>query len=252
MTRGNVSVTPFREGRFSGACLGVPPSFIFEQTACFDAGKIRLCKQGSKLTAALTESCFVKNYFYATFLSRFRHLFRRSRAKECFHSALEVLQTGVGTPAPLGYFRECRNLLPVRDVLFTAALPEGTRFMPEFFLHDAGQGVRLTAAAVAKLHAHGIEHGDLSLRNIYLDPEDAPGVIDLDGCRLHGAPLRRKARLREMARLISSASKIRADMGTAEFRKLFLDAYCAECGFDLDCPALDARIDTLLSHRRRP
>lgn len=252
MTRGNVSVTPFREGRFSGACLGVPPSFILEQTACFDAGKVRLCKQGSKLTAALTESCFVKNYFYATFRSRLRHLFRRSRAEECFNSALELLQTGVGTPEPLGYFRESRALLPVRDVLFTAALPEGTRFMPEFFQDAPERGVDLTAAAVAELHARGIEHGDLSLRNIYLDPGNAPGVIDLDGCRLHGAPLCRKARLREMARLISSASKIRPDMGTAKFRKLFLDAYRAECGLDLDCPALDARIDTLLSHRRRP
>jgi hypothetical protein len=55
-----------------------------------------------------------------------------------------------------------------------------------------------------------------------------------------------------MARLISSAAKIRPDMGAPKFRKLFLDAYSAGCGFDLDCPALDARIDTLLSHRRRP
>ncbi|MBQ7696610.1 MAG: phosphotransferase [Lentisphaeria bacterium] len=252
MTRGNVSVTPFREGRFSGVCLDVPPSFILEQTARFDAGEIRLCKQGSKLTAALTGSCFVKNYFYANFLSRFRHIFRRSRAESCFHCALAVREAGVGTPAPLGYFRERRGLFPVRDVLFTAALPPETLFMPELFRDDPERGVRLTAAAAAKLHARGIEHGDLSLRNIYLDPENETGVIDLDSCRLHEAPLRRKPRLREMARLISSASKIRPDMGTAKFRKLFLDAYRAECGFDLDCPALDARIDTLLSHRRRP
>ena len=252
MTRGNVSVTPFREGRFSGACLGVPPSFILEQTARFDAGEVRLCKEGSKLTAALTESCFVKNYFYASLLSRFRHLFRLSRAELCFRCALEILRTGVRTPAPLGYFRECRNLLPVRDVLFTAALPEGTRFMSEFFQYAAERGVSLTAAAAAKLHAQGIEHGDLSLRNIYLDPEDNAGVIDLDSCRICRAPLGRKARLREMARLISSAARIRPDMGTAKFRKLFLDAYRAECGFGLDCPALDARVDSLLSHRRRP
>ena len=252
MTRGNVSVTPFREGRFSGACLGVPPSFILEQTARFDAGEVRLCKQGSKLTAALTESCFIKNYFYSSLLSRFRHLFRLSRAELCFQCALELLRTGVKTPAPLGYFRECRYLFPVRDVLFTAALPEGTRFMSEFFQHAAERGVLLTAAAAAKLHAQGIEHGDLSLRNIYLDSEDKVGVIDLDSCRIYRGPLGRKARLREMARLISSAAKIRPDIGTPTFRKLFLDAYCAECGFDLGCTALDTRIDTLLSHRRRP
>ena len=252
MTRGNVSVTPFREGRFSGVCLDVPPSFILEQTALFDAGKVRLCKRGSKLTAALTEDCFVKNYFYAGFLSRFRHIFRRSRAESCFDSALAVLAAGVGTPAPLGYFREWRGLFPVRDVLFTAALPEGTCFMPEFFQDDPERGVRLTAAAAATLHAQGIEHGDLSLRNIYLDPENDAGVIDLDSCRLHAGPLRRKPRIRELARLISSAAKIRPDMGTAKFRGLFLDAYRAECGFAPDCPALDARIDALLSHRRRP
>ena len=252
MTRGNVSVTPFREGRFSGVCLGVPPSFILEQTARFDAGDVRLCKQGSKLTAALTDACFVKNYFYAGFLSRFRHLFRRSRAKSCFYTALAVRCAGIETPMPLGYFRESRGLLPVRDVLLTELLPEGTRFMTELFLNDAGRGVRLTAAAAAKLHACGIEHGDLSLRNIYLDPEDRTGVIDMDSCHRCRPPLGRKARLRELARLISSAAKIRPDMGTAKFRKLFLDAYRAECGLDLDRPALDARIDTLLSHRRRP
>jgi len=252
MTRGNVSVTPFRKGGFSGVCIGVPPSFIFEQTALFDAGKVRLCKQGAKLTAALTEGCFIKNYFFPCFLSRFRHLFRKSRAESCLYGALAVLRAGVETPGPLGCFRERRGLLPVRDVLLTAALPEETRFMPELFRNDAKGGVRLAAAAAAKLHAQGIEHGDLSLRNIYLDPEDRAGVIDLDGCRLHGAPLRRAPRLREMARLISSASKIRPDIGTAKFRQLFLDAYRAECGFELDCPALDARIDTLLNHRRRP
>ena len=252
MTRGNVSVTPFRKGGFSGVCIGVPPSFIFEQTALFDAGKVRLCKQGAKLTAALTEACFIKNYFYACFLSRFRHLFRRSRAESCLCSALAVLQAGVETPAPLGCFRERRVLLPVRDVLLTAALPEKTRFMPELFRDDPERGVRLAAAAAAKLHARGIEHGDLSLRNIYLDLEGKAGVIDLDGCRLHGAPLRRDLRIREMARLISSASQIRSDTGTAKFRELFLDAYRAESGFDLDCPALDARIGTLLNHRRRP
>ena len=252
MTRGNVSITPFREGRFSGACFGVPPSFILEEAARFDAGDVRLCKEGSKLTAALTDACFVKNYFYATFLSRFRHLFRRSRAKSCFYTALAVRCAGVETPMPLGYFRESRSLLPMRDVLFTELLPEGTRFMTEIFREDAGRGVRLTAAAAAKLHACGIEHGDLSLRNIYLDSEDRTGVIDLDSCRRHGPPLGRKGRLREMARLISSAAKIRPDMGTAKFRKLFLDAYRAESGLDLDCSALDARIDTLLSHRRRP
>ena len=252
MTRGNVSVTPFREGRFSGVCLGVPPSFILEQTALFDAGAFRLCKQGSKLTAALTEGCFIKNYFYANFFSRVRHIFRGSRAESCFNSALAVRDAGVGTPAPLGYFRECRALLPVRDVLFTEILPEGTLFMPELFRDDPERGVRLTAAAAAKLHARGIEHGDLSLRNIYLDPENGAGVIDLDSCRIHGGPLPPKPRIRELARLISSAAKIRADIGTAKFRKLFLDAYRAECGFDPDCPALDARIDALLSHRRRP
>ena len=142
------------------------------------------------------------------------------------------------------------TLAPSRKI--EAALPPETLFMPEFFQYAAEQGVPLTAAAAAKLHARGIEHGDLSLRNIYLDPENETGVIDLDSCRLREAPLRRKPRLREMARLISSAAKIRPDVGTAKFRKLFLDAYRAGSGFDLDCPALDARIDTLLSHRRRP
>ena len=141
MTRGNVSVTPFREGSFSGVCLGVPPSFIMEQTALFDAGKTRLCKQGSKLTAALSKECFIKNYFYSGFLSRVRHLFRRSRAESCFYSALAVRRAKVpilivhgkaDTLVPYAMSEEIRDAAPEKVTLegFDGA-PHGLSFLTD-------------------------------------------------------------------------------------------------------------------------
>ena len=251
MEPGNISAEAFRKGDLSGVCRGVAPEMLLEEAASFDRGAVRICKQGSKLTAALSERCFIKCYFYAGFPSRFRHLFRLSRVKVCYAAAAAVAGAGVSTPEVFGYLRERRGGLPVRDILFTARLPESTVFMPELLRVAPEQTVRRTVLSVAALHERGIEHGDLSLRNIYVDPAERAGVIDLDSCRLRRAPLSRALRIREMARLISSAAALTADLSPGEFRELFLDCYREACGADLNSRELDARIAALRNHRQR-
>jgi 3-deoxy-D-manno-octulosonic acid kinase len=67
-------------------------------------------------------------------------------------------------------------------------------------------------AAIAELHAHGVDHADLNAHNILLDMNDAISVIDFDRGRLRepGAwNLRNLARLHRSLEKISQASGAR-------------------------------------------
>jgi tRNA A-37 threonylcarbamoyl transferase component Bud32 len=56
---------------------------------------------------------------------------------------------------------------------------------------------------LAELHNSGALHGDLNMRNLYLNKNGKIGMIDLDGMRLTGKPLKAALRAKELARLAS-------------------------------------------------
>jgi len=83
---------------------------------------------------------------------------------------------------------------------------------------DADPGVeahlgaaRAIAETLRRLHDAGYRHGDLQLRNLLLEPDDARGLrclaIDFDRAHREGAPLSPRARLREWMRLVRSCEK---------------------------------------------
>lgn len=250
MKYGEVKFEYCRKGDLFGYCRIDSPVSLFEPTAIFDADKAVICKVGSKITSAVAGEVFVKCYFYRGSFSRFRHIFRTSRAESCVACALAVQQAGIETPAPWGWLRESSLFFPRRDLLFTEALPPETVYMPAFLQNSPEEAVKKITDCVVKLHQAGIQHGDLSLRNLYLTSRGEAGLIDLDGCKLHSAPLSVKKRTREMARVISSAAKITTLFSLSSFRELFLTEYKARCGIDLASPALDAQAEYLCNRRR--
>lgn len=250
MNTGEIKFRPIRKGNLSGWVLADSPVDLFKSAALFRENKVRICKEGSKITAAVTEDVFVKCYFYHSFFSRLRHKFCLSRAKNSVYAALAILKAGVPTPAPLGVLRESGVFLPAKDYLFTDLLSEKHILMHRFLRKYPEEGIEKLTDCVCKLHAGGIEHGDLSLRNLYMADNGETGVIDLDGCTLFNAPLSRRIRIREAARVISSAPKVCSTFSLDEFQKKFLELYQKRSGIDLAGSELDSRVDYLYNRRR--
>lgn len=250
MNTGDVKFERSRKGDLSGWCRVDSPVDLFESAALFRKDKVRICKAGSKITAAVAEGVFIKCYFYHTLFNQIRHKFRKSRAKSAAFCALAIQKAGVPTPAPWGFFREYGIFLPIRDYLFTDVLSQDTVFVPQLIRSAPEDTARRVVDCVAKLHSCGIEHGDLSLRNLYDADSGKIGVIDLDGCQIRKAPLCGKVRLREMARVISSAAKYNPDISLAEFKTMFLKFYKVCSGIDLSSAELDSRVNYLYNRRR--
>lgn len=250
MNTGDIKFHKNRKGDLSGWCRVDSPVNLFESAALFSKDKVKVCKTGSKITSAVADGVFIKCYFYHTFFSRIRHKFRTSRARQCTCSALAIRNAGVPTPAPWGFLRQYGVLFPIKDYLFTDVLPHDTVFMPQLLCEAPETAAEKIVECVSKLHANGIEHGDLSLRNIYVADSGAAGVIDLDGCRIWEAPLCRPRRIKEMARVISSAAKTSKALSLAQFKTMFLELYKNAGGEDLACSELDSRVNYLYNRQR--
>ena len=250
MNAGEVRCEHCRKGDVSGWCRIDSPVNLFEPVALFNADRAKVCKNGSKITAAVVGGVFIKCYFYRGLSSRCRHFFRVSRAESCFYSALKIRKAGIATPAPWGYLREHGLLFPHRDFLFTDALAPETVFFDKAICDDPEKAARQVARCAVKLHEAGIWHGDFSLRNLYAAEDGEAGVIDLDSCRFRKTPLKFSERVSEIARAISSAAKVTNKLSLADFKEIFLDEYRKESNIDLSCPALEARAAYLFNRRR--
>lgn len=115
---------------------------------------------------------------------------------------------------------------------------------------------------MVKMHAAGVEHGDLSLRNIFCRKSQIGiysgwGVIDLDGCRIHVEEMPEPRRKRELARVISSylrcvksrapQVKLDADTVIGDFTRKYKEL----SGYNLAGSALDARVGYLTGRIRK-
>ena len=250
MNTGEIKFQRSRKGDLSGWVRVDSPVNLFESAVLFRKDKVRVCKSNKKITSAVTEDVFIKCYFYNNLGSQFRHKIRISRARHSTLCALAVKKAGVATPAPWGFFREYGVFLPLRDYLFTDVLPPDTVFMTRYVCEAPEESAHKIVECMAKLHDNGIEHGDLSFRNIYITDTGEAGVIDLDGCRLGKAPLNNSVRTRELARVISSAAQNNPSLPLDEFKRMFLEFYRKHCSTDLSGSALDSRTSYLYNRRR--
>ncbi len=217
--------------------------------AALDAGTARILKDRPKIRAGISDGLFVKRYNFPTLWGRFRHLFRKPRPLTVLEAVHAVAGTGVSTPPVVAWGRKRRYLLPEADYLLTEALPPETRFV-NHALEKANPSdeaiISGVTALAARLHRAGIEHGDLSFRNLFIAPEGRFGVIDLDGCRLWQRAVPRCRRRRELARLISSFLLYRRELELLETAVRFCSAYREVAGIELWNEALPRRVNFLL------
>ncbi len=224
-----------------------------------------LLKNSRSVQAGLHDELFIKYYRPRGVLHGLKRYFQLPRPFRCLAGALHLQRIGI--PTPEVFFAErCRDhLLTIRETLITAPLPADARLIsrlvedhPEFPTQPLLQAL---AELVATMHDSGMEHGDLSLRNLYLlngghgTPSFVPGLIDLDGCcfHRHGVPPGR--RCREAARILSSYLRYRRAGNLPEpdypaLARSFVEPYENKTGIRLDAALLRQRTEYLTNRIR--
>ena len=195
-----------------------------------------------------------------------KRLFQLPRPFRCLAGALHLQRLGIPTPEVLWAERRREGLLTIHEYLITAPLPAEAMSVsrlvetsPELLSQPL---LKALAELTAALHDSGMEHGDLSLRNLYLlNAGDAavapvPGVIDLDGCRFYRNGVPQRQRCREAARILSSYLRCRraGNLPEPEYSELargFVEPYETRTGIRLDAALLRQRTEYLTNRIRK-
>jgi len=134
---------------------------------------------------------------------------RRSRAWRELALLVRLHRAGLPVPRPVGArVQPLGTASPfARQFLLTEHLPD-TRTLTEVLrvtalAADDWQGI---GAAIARMHAAGVDHADLNAHNILLDGGGRMYLIDFDRGRLRAAP--GEWRARNLARLRRSLDKL--------------------------------------------
>jgi tRNA A-37 threonylcarbamoyl transferase component Bud32 len=215
--------------------------------------KTLLCKNGNTVQAWRNGTWFIKRFRHRNLWRAIRHLFEPSRPMICLRAAERLAVIGVPTPHVTAALRRRRYGLPVFDYLVTEDISPRAVFADELPL--TRELAEHLAELLAKLHAGGVEHGDANLRNFYRTAEGKFGVIDLDACRLKKGQLPLGRRIRELARLASSFSKLAAEREmTEQFSDIagsFSELYARHAGILPDSPAYRRRFAYLAERKRK-
>lgn len=227
-----------------------------------------MIKVGSSVTAAMVggpeDGFFLKRYNFRNVKHSLKRLFQYPRVYRCLAMSLKMKQEGIDTPEVFAAVCYRRGILPGQSFLTTRQLGENAKMLDllateakdlEAFRYCVDGVVEL----LAKMHAAGIVHGDLSLRNIYcvFGKDGKPerfGVLDLDGSRYCGrVPAKRLAY--ELARVISSYCRcVRNRRNKAQLNdvaEVFMTAYREKAGVPIDGNIVLSRASYLLERRRR-
>ncbi len=235
--------------------------------ARLDSSDARLCKARKKITAGIVDHHFIKRYNYRGAVNAFRRLFRMPRPYRVLAGAVRLKEFAIPTPEVLLAVRSRRFGLPYHDYLITSELSalqlDCSKLAGEFAEGDAyRQFVAGVTSLLVQLHAAGLEHGDLNLRNIFCRKSPVGvysgwGVIDLDGCQVYSDEMPESRRRRELARVISSffrsvktlrpEVKLDHDNVIAEFTRKYREL----SGYNLSGSALDRRVDYLTGRIRK-
>ena len=161
-----------------------------------------------KITVARAGGFFVKRYNLPGFFTQLRRLFKTSRLQTVLRGAEHLNKLGIPTPSVVAILTEYRGVRR-REYLVTELFKEGEKVL-NLVIHQSSdrESIRQQLLSeflpqLAALHDSGALHGDLNMRNLYLDKSGMIGMIDLDGMRLTGQPLKAALRARELARFAS-------------------------------------------------
>ena len=249
--------TIFRAPGMTGKVLNTGSNCVFDPVSllCLPDDPKFCCKRGNTVQAAADGTFFVKRICHRTLWDSFRNLFKRPRPELCLEAAGRLERAGVATPSVLAICRQYRGFLPRFDFLITEDIGAKVVFADK--MPHSQQTISELCALLAKMHANGIEHGDVNLRNLYRCKDSGSwGAIDLDGCRLNLSPLSADRRIHELARFSSSLIKQARCMDmAADFPEdpagFAARQYKLCSGLDPDTSIYRRRVEYLSQRRRK-
>lgn len=135
-------------------------------------------------------------------LSRNQYLWmgrERTRAFAEMRLNAHLFESGLPVPRPIAAW-VCRYGLTYEAVLITQRIP-GARALadylndPQISKGDLSSLLISVGRMIRRFHDHCLDHVDLNARNILIDPQHKPWLIDLDRCRLRRPGVWQKANL---------------------------------------------------------
>ncbi len=125
----------------------------------------------------------------------------RSRAFRELRLTAHLHEQGLPVPRPIG---ACvwRHGLAYEAALITVRLP-GARTLAESLAQADNALLERIGATVRRFHDAGLDHVDLNARNLLIDADDCPWMIDLDRCRLRRPGAWREANLERLERSLA-------------------------------------------------
>ncbi len=170
----------------------------------------------------------VKSFKVPNFINRIVYRYvRTSKARRSFEYAHRLLEKGIYTPNPIGYFEE-KNLLFGKSYYISEHLNYDLTYRE--LIHDSpyvGDAAILSAFAkfTYQLHQKNIHFLDHSVGNtLIVIKEDGYDFYLVDLNRMEFGPMDFKTRMANFARLSSVESHV----------KIMADAYASESGEDAD------------------
>ena len=159
---------------------------------------------------------FIKRSNLNSLMERVRRIGRMSRAARNWMVDARVRSAGIVTPTIYASIDTAPGGLPGASYLITECFPlpinAGSKFiladLLESFGNDQRRMIQHLVQLAVKLHANGIEHGDLKLHNVLAlrqaSGEFKLGLFDFDGSLLYDEACADAARIRDLARMASS------------------------------------------------
>jgi tRNA A-37 threonylcarbamoyl transferase component Bud32 len=157
----------------------------------------------------------VKRLFHGGFLALLTRDYFLTSGRLRNHLASAEFLTRNGVPTPETLFVSWRRRLGlVRGEIGVRYIAKAFDASSHLFRRDGElpadwrERVSAIAKLTARLHALGVDHGDLNLRNFLFVPSGELLILDLDKAMRRRAPLAPGARRRNLARLERSIRKL--------------------------------------------
>ncbi len=130
----------------------------------------------------------------------------RTRAFQELRLTAALFEQGLPVPAPIACC-VTRHAVTYEAALITVRIP-GARALASLLEADSADDalLRRVGAMIWRFHQAGLDHVDLNARNILIDPEATPWLIDLDRCRRRKPGKWQAANLARLGRSVAKFS----------------------------------------------
>lgn len=221
-----------------------------------DAPDTHIFSERRKIKTGSTGNCFVKRYNLPGIFTQLRRLLKTPRPLTVMRGAAFLHDNGIPTPRVLAALAEF-NGLRRREYLITELLTPADTLLNILAKELSAEEfskllMEKFIPMLAKMHHAGAIHGDLSLRNLYRTGCGEAGLIDLDGIEIGRKPVKKPARAKEVARLISSYIIVCApEANSRQLAETAVKAYENASGITLPLEYILQTMDKFISRRKK-